>query len=98
MRTVWRAEVPVDDREHQVTMPLSQRAPLMRVEARTPHIVEAWFEVDTDALAPITYVMRVFGTGQPIPDEWAWLGTCLAAGGQLVWHLYHKPARAGAEK
>jgi len=78
---IWRHEVPVDDRWH----PLQLSGEILHVDCRNVHVVEVWAR-HTDR-PQTTRSFRVYGTGQPLPDNLEHVGTALAPGGQLVWHL-----------
>lgn len=53
--------------------------------AKQHEVLYAWIELSPDD--PTTSrTFRIFGTGMPIPEEWAWQGTCFD--GPFVWHLY----------
>ena len=82
MAAIFRYEVPVDDAWHTLTL----SGPVLHVAARTPETVEVW-ALSTDG--PTTERrMRVFGTGQPLPDQpLDHIGTAFAAEGRLVWHV-----------
>lgn len=80
-KRVFRYEVPVDDQWHAIrcTQPL-------KVECREVDTVEFWaFSTDVRSLPVRRF--RVFGTGQAIEDEVDYVGTAVAPGGSLVWHL-----------
>lgn len=81
---IFRYEVPVDDRWHEIA---GCSTPL-HVDCRDPHVVEfwAWRRDDLPARS-----LRVYGTGHPIPDGTKYRGTVIAPGGQLVWHLIETP-------
>jgi hypothetical protein len=79
---IYRYEVPVDDRWH----PLQFSGPVLHVACRNPYAVELW-ALHTDEPKP-TRSFRIYGTGQPLPDGLEYIGTALAPGGQLVWHLF----------
>jgi len=81
---IFRFEVPVDDRWHEIA---GCSTPL-HVDCRDPRIVEFWAWQREDLPARR---LRVFGTGQPIPDGTHYRGTTIAPGGQLVWHLIEQP-------
>lgn len=51
--------------------------------------VEVW-ALHTDSPTE-TRTIRVYGTGQPLPDDAVHCGTAIAPGGQLVWHLIEIP-------
>lgn len=87
-RKIHRFEVPVDDEWHVI--PLSTNP--LHVEARRPGTVELWAVVDDGPLIPRHF--RVYGTGQTIPDDVAHVGSALAFGGRLVWHLVEGARRA----
>lgn len=85
---VLRYEIPVDGATHTVPAPLGKTA---LVAARNPEVVEVWVEVDerlsnSPVMGPPRH-FTVYGTGQSIPDGWH-IGSCITAGGALVWHLY----------
>ena len=81
MLALHRYEVPVDDQWQAIS--LSGR--VVHVDCRNPHVVELWALSGVDT--PTVQDFRVFGTGQPLPSEVEHVGTALAPGGQLVWHL-----------
>jgi len=90
---IYRYEVPVDDRWHIIT----SGEPL-HVACRQLDMVEFWaYRPDEDSLNPTpteTRHFRVFGTGHPMPDELTYVGSAMAAGGALVWHLMSDPWKA----
>jgi poly(3-hydroxybutyrate) depolymerase len=81
---IFRYEVPVDDRWHEI----SGCGTPLHVDCRDPRVVEfwAWHRDDVPASS-----FRVYGTGHPIPDGTKYRGTVIAPGGQLVWHLIETP-------
>lgn len=89
---VLRYEVPVDGASHTLPVPFGTT---LLVAARNPEIVELWIEVDERVSnAPVLGPPRhftVYGTGQEIPGGWH-VGSCITAGGALVWHLYESLA------
>lgn len=81
--TIYRYEVPVDDRWHTLEL----TGAVLHVASRRPELVEVWAIAGT--MTPRRMEFRVFGTGHPLPDDRGdYQGTALAAGGRLVWHLY----------
>lgn len=78
---IWRYEIPVDDRWH----PLQLSGRIVHVGCRNMHAVELW-ALHTDQ-PTVTRTVGVYGTGQALPDNVQHLGTAIAPGGQLVWHL-----------
>ena len=79
---IYRYEVPVDDCWH----PLQIAGDVLHVACRNMHVVELW-ALHTDVPAPIRS-FRVYGTGHSLPPDLEYVGTALAPGGQLVWHLF----------
>lgn len=81
-RRVLRYEVPVDDRWHELWL----SGEVVHVDTRRPDVVEFW------ALAGGEVRCRRFvvvGTAHRIPDEATrHVGSVLAAGGALAWHLF----------
>lgn len=78
---IYRHEVPVDDRWH----PLQLSGEILHVGCRNMHVVEVWARHTDDPV--VTRSFRVYGTGQPLPPDIQHIGTAIAPGGQLVWHL-----------
>lgn len=90
MRRMFKYTVPVDDQEHVIEMSALQ--PVLHVAAVGPGTtlqrkVNFWAG-NTDQYPAEERTFRVFGTGQPIPDDWSYWGTTLD--GSLVWHLFEK--------
>lgn len=84
-----RFEVPVDDQWHTITVPAMARFKL--VAARDPKVLEFWAEQWDGEGMTRDRTFRVFGTGQPYdPRGLDHIGTTLAAGGSLVWHLFEQ--------
>lgn len=78
--TIYRYEIPVDDQWH----PLPLSGAIVHVASRDPYAVELWA---LDGGPTVTRGFRVFGTGQPLPDDVQHVGTAIPPGGRLVWHL-----------
>lgn len=83
---IFRYEVPVDDQWHRIEGCL---APL-HVDCRQLDVVEFWAWEYTDTTVADEY--RVIGTGKPIDDPIQYMGTAIAPGGHLVWHLVRRYA------
>lgn len=81
MKRVLRYTVLVDDQAHYFDL----NGAIVHVAARTPDVVEFW-SVDTGG-PTVKREFVVVGTGHPHPPHWQHVGTALAAGGALVWHL-----------
>ena len=82
-RRMYRYTVPVDDRPHLV---LLTSDPVHVASARTLEEVEFWTEHVSGA-PEVTRAFQVCGTGQHLPGNARWVGTCPRVSG-LVWHLY----------
>lgn len=81
MKQILKDVIPVDDQWHQVG------GPIVHVQEQYDQVT-VWFEHDDEAPpAPVT--VRVFGTGQPLPDEpTRHVGTAILRGAWLaVWHV-----------
>lgn len=86
-RRVYRYELPVDDAWHELLL----TSPPHHVAARDPRTVELWALHDDDA-PELVMSFRVVGTGQELPvPATRIVGTALAAGGSLVWHVVQRP-------
>lgn len=92
MKTIYRYDVPIDDAPHAI--PPGQIVLFDRsARHRTPGpagLVDVWVEVDEleAGIEPGEYsrAVQIVGTGQPVPDDWAWVTSFVD--GALVWHLY----------
>jgi hypothetical protein len=86
-RRMYRYEVPVDGQPH--TIPLSHNP--VAAAAFQPGLVswsvEFWAE-HTEGAPPLSRAFQVFGTGQPLPEDARWIGTCPRTASGLVLHLY----------
>jgi hypothetical protein len=92
---ILRYEVPVDDQWHMLTLP----GPIVHVATRRPEVVEVW--ATTDGFGSYEYELRVYGTGQPYPagnGEVCHVGTAIAPGGGLVWHLMQRGPGRGVDR
>ena len=78
---VLRYEVPVDDQWHTHRL----QGDIVHVAARRPDVVEIWAEHHGNKTFEVERRFRVFGTGHPA--DGVHIGTAIAAGGALVWHL-----------
>lgn len=86
MSRILRYEVPVDGEWH--SFDASFTFPL-HVACRDPHIVEFWaWELGAQTNTPVEF--RVIGTGHPFEEPGAYVGTAIAPGGTLVWHLMRR--------
>lgn len=85
MSAIHRYEVPVDDEWHEIAL----SGDVLYVASRDQFVVEFWALHSGGPTVPRQF--RVFGTGQPLPDESVrHHGTALAASGTLVWHLMER--------
>ncbi|GAA2608642.1 hypothetical protein GCM10010399_44340 [Dactylosporangium fulvum] len=84
---VLRHVIPVDDAWHDVSLP----GPIVHVATRDPYVVEVWtLHSDAKPETARTLTLRVYGTGQPITEPVRHVGTAIAPGGALVWHLMER--------
>lgn len=82
MKRVLKFTLPVDDNVHTINMPDSGTI-LLGVQQRLD-VVCLW-EIDGGRPWRCRR-LRVFGTGQPIPDDARYVGSTQA--GPLVWHVF----------
>lgn len=53
--------------------------------------VSLWFQVDIDLETKVDYDIRMYGTGNPMPDDpGEYIGTFQLGEGELVFHVYNK--------
>jgi hypothetical protein len=85
-RRMFRYVVPLDDQPHEFGLSHSPVA-VATVSGNLGHVVEFWAE-STKGAPEVKRAFQVFGTGQPLPDDARWVGTCPRSPDGLVWHLY----------
>jgi hypothetical protein len=82
---IYRYEVPVDDGAHPIALP----GRIVHVGCRDPRVVEFW--ALHSAVPARERFFTVVGTGHPVPEGFTThIGTAVAPGGQLVWHLLER--------
>lgn len=89
MKRVLKWPVPVDDHEHPIGA-----GKVVHVDcAGESRVVYVWTEqhATTRRTGHGLSSARVYGTGQPIPDDAEHIGSAVTAGGMLVWHVYALP-------
>lgn len=84
MNRILRYEVPVDDRWHTIL----EHGVVLHVECRRPDVVEFWAWERPGLTLPTEY--RVYGTGHTVDSPGSHVGTAVAPGGLLVWHLLRR--------
>jgi hypothetical protein len=89
-KRVLKWSVPVDNGHHEIGA-----GKVLHVHCQfTPELVQVWTE-ESELTKGSTRLAQVYGTGQEVPYDAAYLGTTVTGGGALVWHLYehqHTPA------
>ena len=78
---VLKFNVPVDNQWHPVG-----GGPVLHVGCQDAVVVAVW--TLEDGSADHSRTVRVFGTGYPLPNGVEHVGTAVAVGGRLVWHLF----------
>ena len=87
MCTVWKYDIPLMPGEFTLDLPLNS-LPLYIAEQDA--FLRLWVEVDPSASVVPVRFLRV-GTGHPMEhssEQRRYVGSCLAHGGALVWHLF----------
>ena len=84
MRIIGKFNVPISDEWHR-----HESGPVLYVGLQAPLDLNYWAEIDTEAEIPWRW-LRVFGTGQPLPDNAQYVGTVQDVAHSLVWHLYER--------
>lgn len=80
---IYRYEVRVDGEPQAIEL---NGAPT-HVGCRNPDVVEFW-AIHRDGVPTRPRQFAVVGTGHVLPPEpWRLVGSAVAPGGQLVWHL-----------
>jgi hypothetical protein len=92
MRAVFRYQVTLDG---PVTVGLTLTAnPVAFGALGRSAGIEFWAEHD-DTLPAVPRTFTVVGTGHPVPDGAAYVGSAPRTREGLVWHLFELPAVAG---
>ena len=81
MKTIWKFSLR---HSRAGTVPMPEGAVIRHV-GRQAGSTCIWAEVDTEAPCSL-HTFQVFGTGEPLPETTAYLGTYVE--GPSVWHLY----------
>ncbi|WP_405187328.1 hypothetical protein OG582_40625 (plasmid) [Streptomyces anulatus] len=79
---IHRYEIPIDDQNHRFTI---GQGPL-HFACRQDGKVEFWAYAPTTT-STLTREFTVVGTGHPLPVGTWHVGTAIAPGGSLVWHV-----------
>jgi hypothetical protein len=88
-RIVAKWPVQVDDRTHKIG-----GGDVVHVACQDPtrvNVVTVWTIEPRDAGFSTKRTVQVFGTGQPLPFFAKPLGSGIAGGGRLVWHVFELP-------
>jgi hypothetical protein len=85
MQTIYRFEVPVDDRPHSFFMTPGPSFGPRRIENKDNVTVEFWAEVLTGQT--IQRRFQVVGTGHKLPEGSVYVGSAPRNRAGLVWHL-----------
>lgn len=80
---VYRYEIPVDGRWHDIDM----TGPVVKVGTRHEDLVELW-ALAAATTAPQTRSYCVFGTGLDVPTMARHVGSALTPSGAFAWHLF----------
>lgn len=84
---IFRYEVPVDDQWHVIP----GCSGVLHVGCRELETVEFWANPVPESM--YSRAFRVYGTGHAIEPGAMYVGTAVAPGGSLVWHLMSKWVR-----
>ncbi len=80
---VLRYEITDDDAWHVYTL----SGPIVRVADRGG-MVHIWALADVGT--PFTAILRLFATGDEVPDDTTYRGTAVSESGRLVFHLFEQ--------
>ena len=85
MKTIWKVNFQIADVAYFKAPP---DAEMLSVQMQRNEAM-LWF-LCSPHLGSVTHTIRVFGTGQPVPDNdcLKYIGTVQTHGGQLVWHIF----------
>lgn len=83
MTKIYRYEVPVDGKLHQIKL----QGEILSVACRNHHIIEFWAYHFDNPIFERTRTFVVVGTGHEITYVHEHVGSAIAPSGYLVWHL-----------
>lgn len=86
MRTIHKYPLVLTFADQRIGTPRVWRPVHVAMQHGEPTV---WAEVDTDTGDGYERMLRVVGTGHPVPDEYEHVGSSLD--GPYVWHVYVKP-------
>lgn len=91
MKTIWKFEVPVDDRVLVLDLPRYGRIVHVAAPYGTVDRVFFWVEFELE-MAEFTdsRAFLVVGTGHGFSPEWEQIGTVVTSSLGLVWHLLER--------
>lgn len=91
MRTIYKYEIPVGERDVQVQM--LRGAKILSIgQQGDPHTIVVWAEVENDEPAMVSRFFQIYGTGHPFDPlttiDGEFIGTVNNHPIPLVWHVY----------
>jgi len=87
MITIWKYEIPIEDGNFSISMPVGSKILSFQVQKGTPMI---WCRVNTD-LDLIKRVFKLYGTGHPFENkDGKYIGSIQLYNGDLIFHLFEK--------
>lgn len=81
---IVREQIPVDGNDHIIEL----TGPLLKAAARRRDVIELWrWDDDSSTAHHQTLTVRAVLSGQPVPDGYAYAGTAIVPGLDVVYHL-----------
>ena len=84
MKTIFKYALPIADIQI-LKLPLHSR--FLHVGEQHGNVC-LWALVNDQEKETTSHIIRMIGTGHPIPSHLVYLGTVLTRSGVLVWHLF----------
>lgn len=85
MRKVWKYQL-IGQEETCIELPINSKVLSCQVQHGR---ICLWVEIDEEQIGnPCKRTFHIFGTDQPIPDGFEYVGTVQEREGYLIWHIY----------
>lgn len=95
---IWRYEIPVDNKDHEIVAPPMQLITSVAVVGPPGvHTVEFWAMILDLGTGPVTQTFTVVETGRVYsPENWVYVATAPRTADGLVFHLLQRRDRLHA--
>jgi hypothetical protein len=85
-QVIWKYPLNAVKVDADIVESMPAGAEIVRVEFQHG-VICCWAVVDPDAVKE-DVALRIYATGDPVPDNYYYVGTFMQANNSLVWHLF----------